>query len=172
MAARYEQAATHMELACELNPYDSWTLLSVALYHGFCGDHTAARRLADQSLDQNLSPNLTHWAYEVSIRFMSGDYAGMLDAADRAQDCVATIPGWRAAALVQIGRRDEALHEARRFVAGVQSKWFGSGSPDIETVTRWYLNAFPIARRSDWERLRAGIAGAGLPTAGIRYDWA
>jgi DNA-binding SARP family transcriptional activator/TolB-like protein len=170
MACQYQQAATHMQLARELNPYDSWTLISVALYRSFCGDRDAARSLTAEALEQTLAPNLIHWAYEVTIRFMAGDYDAMLLAADRSQNCIPTIPGWRAAALALLGRTAEARESADVFLRMVRGNWFGNDPPEPPAITRWYLNAFPIARKADWDRLRDGIAGAGLPVGGITYD--
>jgi hypothetical protein len=34
---------------------------------------------------------------------------------------------------------------------------------------RWYLHIFPIRRREDWERLRDGLAGVGLPVRGTDH---
>ena len=37
-------------------------------------------------------------------------------------------------------------------------------------MARWFLHAFPIRRREDWERLRDGFAGAGAPVMGITHE--
>ena len=50
MALREAEAAPHMELACELNDNDPWTLLSSAAYFGFCGSiELAELRAASRS---------------------------------------------------------------------------------------------------------------------------
>jgi hypothetical protein len=36
----------------------------------------------------------------------------------------------------------------------------------------WLLHLYPIADARDWEKLRDGVAAAGLPTAGRQHgDW-
>src|SRR3979411_2109162 len=47
MAFREAEAAPHMDLACELNDNDPWTLLSCAHYCAFCGSIEQARFRAD-----------------------------------------------------------------------------------------------------------------------------
>src|ERR1700733_7822509 len=51
------EAAPHMELACELNDNDPWTLLSYAHYCAFCGSIEQARLRADQSLALSPAPS-------------------------------------------------------------------------------------------------------------------
>jgi hypothetical protein len=39
-------------------------------------------------------------------------------------------------------------------------------------MVRWLLHLYPIRRAEEWNRLRDGIAAAGLPTYGARHgDW-
>ena len=76
MALREAEAAPHMELACELNDNDPWTLLSCAHYHAFCGSIEQARLRAEQSLALSPAPSYLEWGYHGIIRFLCGDYAG------------------------------------------------------------------------------------------------
>jgi DNA-binding SARP family transcriptional activator/TolB-like protein len=169
MAKHYELAALHMDLACELNPYDSWTLISAALFHAFSGDFEKACDLAGQSLGMTFTPSLAHWGYQVSILFLSGDYRGAIHACDRAQDVLHTLPAWRAASLYHLGRREEAIRDAERFLAGIRGRWFGPSPPSEEAIGRWLLHLYPISKPEPWERLRAGLAGAGIPATGISH---
>ena len=75
MARREVEAAAHMELACELNDNDPWTLLSNALYVAFCGSIEQAQLRARQSLALSLAPSQLGWGYHGLIRFLCGDYA-------------------------------------------------------------------------------------------------
>ena len=84
MVFREAEAAPHMELACELNDNDPWTLLSCALYCAFCGSIERARQLAEQSLALSPAPSYLGWGYHGIIRVLCGDYAGALEACDRA----------------------------------------------------------------------------------------
>ena len=73
MAYREAEAASHMDLACELNDNDPWTLLSSAAYCGFCGSIEQAQSRARQSLTLSLAPSYLEWGYHGIIRFLCGD---------------------------------------------------------------------------------------------------
>jgi DNA-binding SARP family transcriptional activator/TolB-like protein len=167
LALREAEAATHMEFACELNDNDPWTLVSCAHYHAFCGSIEKARLQAEQSLSLSLAPSNLEWSYHGIIRFLCGDYAGAVEACDRARDITKTLPAWRAAALFHLGETETAGKAANRFLNGIRSFWVGSSAPTDETITRWALQAHPISVRPRWETLRDGLRGAGLPVGGI-----
>ena len=167
MAFREAEAAPHMDLACELNDNDPWTLLSCAHYCAFCGSIEQARLRADQSLALSPAPSYLEWAYHTTIRFLCGDYAGVLEASDRAHDVIRILPAWRTAALFYLGQPAKAREEAQRFVNGIRSFWVGSSVPTDEAVVRWALQAHPISVNARWEALRDGLRGAGLPVEGI-----
>ncbi len=167
MAFREAEAAPHMELACELNDNDPWTLLSCAHYGAFCGSIEQARLRADQSLALSPAPSNLEWAYHGAIRFLCGDYAGALAACDRARGATHLVPAWRAATLFRLGEPALAREEARRFLNGIRSFWVGSSAPTDEAVASWALQVHPISIRSRWETLRDSLRGAGLPVEGI-----
>ena len=167
MALREAEAASHMELACELNDNDPWTLLSYALYCAFCGSIEQARLRAEQSLALSPAPSYLGWGYHLLIRFLCGDYAGALAAYDRAEGAIKLLPAWRAAVLFHLGQPAMAREEARRFLNGIRSFWVGSSAPTDEAVVRWVLQAYPISVSARWEILRDGLRGAGLPVEGI-----
>jgi DNA-binding SARP family transcriptional activator/TolB-like protein len=167
MALREAEAAPHMELACELNDNDPWTLLSYALYCAFCGSIEQARLRAEQSLALSPAPSYLGWGYHLLIRFLCGDYAGALAAYDRAEGAIKLLPAWRAAVLFHLGQPAMAREEAKRFLNGIRSFWVGSSAPTDEAVVRWVLQAYPISVSARWEILRDGLRGAGLPVEGI-----
>jgi transcriptional regulator with XRE-family HTH domain len=167
MALREAEAAPHMELACELNDNDPWTLLSSAGCRAFCGSIEQARLLAEQSLALSPAPSYLGWGYHGIIRVLCGDYAGALEAIDRARGVIRILPAWRAAALFHLGQSDLAREEAQRFLNGIRSFWVGSSAPTDEAVTRWALQSHPIGVTARWEALRDGLRGAGLPVEGI-----
>ena len=166
---RFSQAALHMEIACELNGNDSWTLMSSAMFHTFNGDIERAVRQAALSLELTLSPTLSHWAFLTSIRYLHGDYAGTLVATERAQDGLLTIPAWRGAALCKLGRKVEARQEIARFYANVRAAWAGEVPPDEEVIGRWLLHLYPVSRADMWQNVRDGFAAAGIPVAGLAW---
>ena len=167
MAVRAAEAAPHMELACELNDNDPWTLLSFAHYSALCGSIEQAAARAEQSLALSPAPSSLEWAYHCINRFLCGDYAGSIDASYRACNVVKLMPAWRTAALFHLGQQAEAREEAGRFLNGMRSFWVGPEAPTDEAVVRWVLQAHPISVRSRWEVLRDGLRGAGLPVEGV-----
>jgi DNA-binding SARP family transcriptional activator len=167
MALREDEAAPHMELACELNDNDPWTLLSCAHYLAFCGSIEQARLWADQSLALSPAPSYLEWGYHCLIRFLCGDYAGALAACNHAHGAIHILPAWRAATLLHLGQPAKAREEAQRFLNGIRSFWVGSSAPTDEAVVRWALQAHPISVSARWEALRDGLRGAGLPVDGV-----
>lgn len=167
MAFRESEAAPHMELACELNDNDPWTLLSSGQYNAFCGSTEKARLRAEQALALSPAPSYLEWSYHCIIRCLCGDYAGSLEAYDRAHGVVAILPSWRVTALFHLGEVELAREEALRFVNGLRSFWIDPSTPTDEAVARWVLQAHPISVSERWEALRDGLRGAGLPVEGI-----
>lgn len=172
MSKQYGSAALHMDTACELNPHDPWTLIAAALFYAFHGQLERAGELSRQALDRAFVPSRTHWAYQVTIQYLRGDFDATLQATDMAMDVIKTMPAWRAAALFQLGRTAEARAEAERFLAGIRASWHGTGKPTKEAMTRWLLHLYPMDYRLGWEQLRDGLRGAGLPVDSISYgEW-
>jgi TolB-like protein len=167
MALREAEAAPHMELACELNDNDPWTLLSSAHYSALCGSIEQATARAEQALALSPAPSYLEWAYHCTIRFLRGDYAGALAACDRAHGMLRMLSVWRAATLFYLGDQALAHEEAQRFLNGIRSFWIGSSAPTDEVVVRWALQVHPISVRARWETLRDGLRGAGLPVDGV-----
>jgi DNA-binding SARP family transcriptional activator/TolB-like protein len=163
MSGQYGQAEINLGLAVDLNENDPWTLISSGHCFAFCGNVRRADELARQSLSLSVAPTRIHWGFLVGTRFLCGDYEGCVAAAVLADDVIPNLPAWKAAALHHLGRTAEAIAEARRFVALMQANWFGAAPPTDAAIARWFLHLFPINRFADWERLRQGIAGAGLP---------
>ena len=166
-ALREAEAAAHMDLACELNDNDPWTLLSAAHFSAFCGSIEQAELRSSQSLALSLSPSRLEWGYHCINRHLCGDYAGAIEACDRAYNVIQTLPAWRAAALFELGQPELAREEAQRFLNGIRSFWVGSDAPTDEAITRWLLQAHPINIKARWETLRRSLRGAGFPVEGI-----
>jgi DNA-binding SARP family transcriptional activator/tetratricopeptide (TPR) repeat protein len=169
LGKRYTTAEIHMELACELNANDPWTLISVAMFHAFSGNHARARDLASQAMEMTLSPAPSHWAYETCIRFLCGDDTGAVAASDRVLGTLPTLPAWRAAALSRIGRTEDARAELQRFYEGARANWIDDEKPADRTIARWFLQVHPIGRREIWQRLRDSLGAVGMPVDGLVY---
>ncbi len=163
MSGRYDHASIYYGLSKELNPSDSATLVSSAHGLSFAGEHGMARDLAKQALD--ISPNLPTflWGYLICINYFCGDYVGSIEAAERADDVISDLPGWKAAAYAELGETRKARQSAQRLVDVVSRKWRGSGHCDEAAVVAWFLHSFPIRQRTDYDRLRDSLRKAGLP---------
>lgn len=172
MTGQHGRATPHMELACELNPNDSWTLISSALFHAFSARHEEARRLADQALEMTLAPSPTLWGYQVVVAYLRGDDRATVEACDRAEDVIRTLPAWRAAALHNLGDAAGARRDAQRFFELVRAAWAGPGRATEAEMGHWLLHQYPFSTEENWDRLRRGAAGAGIPAAGIVFgNW-
>ena len=174
MAKHYEQAMIYIPLAHDLNDNDPWTLVSAANCYAFCGRYAQATDLVEAMFQQNarVAPSALQWAYQTAVHFMTANYEGCVAAADCAGDLNANVPGYKAAALAQLGRREQAAAELERFFTIVRSRWTGREPADPVAMTRWFLHLFPIADPSDWARLRDGMAGAGAPVEGLfHHQW-
>ena len=158
-----------MGLACELNTNDSWTLVSAALFYAFDGKFDRAQILLRQSLEIASVPTRSHWAYGVSIAYLAGDDEGTIDACDRAEDVILTLPAWKAAALHNLGCREDARCEAERFMTAARENWFSNATPEDAMIGQWLLHLYPISHRHHWEHLRRGVSGAGIPDAGSAH---
>jgi len=73
------------------------------------------------------------------------------------------MPAWRAAAHITWAK-DECFRK-RNASKGARLNWFGSTPPTDIAIARWWLQAYHQPPR-DWERLRDGIHGAGVPVDG------
>jgi tetratricopeptide (TPR) repeat protein len=169
MAKQYDQAAMHMEVAYELNPNESWNVISIALMMAFCGQPRRAAELAQLALDMTLAPSRTHWVYQVDIQYLNGNYEAAIRAADNSLDVLWGVPAWRAAALAQLGRTEEAAAAAAGFIPRIRANWFGAGPPTDEAIVKWILDIYSFRRREDWEHLRDGLARASLRVGAIEY---
>ena len=164
MMKQHGQAELHMQIATELNPHDPWIAISAALLFAFCGRYQRATELSQAALDMRLSPSRAHWAYQLVVQFLSGNYHAAIEAADRARDIWWEVAAWRAAALAHVGRTAEAAAEGKRFLCRIRANWFGAAPATDEAIVRWLLHISPLRHCADRERLRDGLQAAGLPT--------
>jgi hypothetical protein len=162
----------YIPLAQGLNDNDPWTLVSAANCYAFCGYDKEAAEIVDSMLERKATIVPLQWAYHTAVRFMIGDYEGCVAAADFAGDLNPNVPGWKTAALYHLGRKEQAAAELERFFAVVRARWSMQETATPAAMTRWLLHLFPIAKSESWDRLRAGLAGAGAPTDGLfHHQW-
>jgi Flp pilus assembly protein TadD len=158
----------HFEMAERLNPHAADILIACALGEAFLGETEKARRFAGRAFDLNpLYPDyyLTNLAM---IRFLGGEYEDAAEVGHQAHDTLPEIAAWVAASLARLGRKEEAMAEAERFLAIVSRCWRGQGSPSRDQAVQWFLSVNPVKEKATLARLRDGLSAAGLPVSGSR----
>ena len=144
MAFREAEAASHMELACELNDNDPWT----------CCPMRIIAPSADRSSKPGCGP-ISRWLFRGRPRISNGLTTPPF------ASCAATMPVLSKPAIARTksyascrhggrrrcstsGRRPGRGKRRQRFVNGIRSFWVGSSAPTDEAVVRWALQAHPI----------------------------
>ena len=169
LVGRPQEATLHAGLAAELNENDPWTLMSCGQIFAYCGDYARAQALAGASLASSSAPTRLQMTYLSAIRFLCGSYDESIQAIASGLDASPGFAIWKCAALVHLGRMDEARAEIKQVLARTQANWSGQTRAAPEEMLRWLLHMFPIAVESDWERLRAAFKTAGAPVDSITF---
>lgn len=167
---QFDQAMIYMPLACELNENDPWTLVSAAWCFAASGQYETAKVLTGHALRLPLAPSPLQWSYHTQVRFVVGDYEGCIEAAEAAGDGPLSGPGYKTAALSQLGKHDAAANELQRYLQMVRNRWVGEEPPSDANIARWFLCLVPLKRPEDWRRLHDGLARAGAPVEGVSLD--
>lgn len=172
MAGRHDRAAIHHEMACELNDNDPWTLMSAGLGAATRGEHELARSLGARAFELSITPSAPQWLYHAQIAFLRGDYETTVRVDSSAWEGVRYAPGWRIAALGQMGRASLAAEQMDAYIERLRDVWSGEEPIDRDRVARWFLQAFPFCREADWAKLRDGLAQTGADLGGARFlEW-
>jgi tetratricopeptide (TPR) repeat protein len=161
LAARYEQADIHYDLAFELNPNNPKTLISCAHGLAYTGRLQRSEELARLAL--GLTPIVApyQWAYLAGIRFICGDYAGSVAAATMGTGSLIDTLAWKAAALSFAGDVAAARRAALEFLKGARAQWSGE-PPDDAAIADWVLHGLPIKEAATRDRLAEGLRLAGI----------
>ncbi|MBE2276182.1 MAG: hypothetical protein IAE87_07780, partial [Rhodobacteraceae bacterium] len=166
MSRQFDRATIAYELAFQHNENDPWTIASALVGFAFCEDIARARALADYLGGLGLALEPFHWSYLAAASFLLGDDAACIAQSQRAREISCDVPAWHAAALAQSGRIDEARRVAGRFIEMARGEWIHPRRPGDSEIAAWLLACFPIRSRARWNRLREGLALAGVPVPG------
>jgi class 3 adenylate cyclase/DNA-binding SARP family transcriptional activator/TolB-like protein len=170
MVGRFAQSEVHYELAAELNPNSPKTLISAALGMAFMGQTAVAMHLLGHAMALTGRYFPYQWSHIAAIRYLTDDPEGAVQAAERSNDQIVVTSGWKAAALRQLGRDEEARAALQRLHERVAAAWEGVAPPARAGVLDWFLSAFPLRREQDRARLAALIdpdARRGADPSGI-----
>ncbi len=169
LVGRVNESTLHASLASELNENDAWTLMSAGQIFAYCGNYERAERQAAASIALVLAPSQSQMSYLGAIKFLCGAYQESVEAGRRGLQDSPGFSVWLCAALGQLGHEEEAKEVLERAYDVIAAHWQGAGQPTRRDMTRWLMQMFPITVEADWERLRAGLAAAGAPVAGIKF---
>lgn len=160
MLGDFAQAEAGFAIARQCNENDPWIVISCALGSAFCGDIDTANDLSDRFLKEGWTTTAPHWGYHATLRFLGGDDAGCIAAAENAGDGILNIPAWRAAALWHCARYEEASAAWRVFEDRARQQWTVSQDASTEAVLDWFLSGFPIRMDDARDRLAEGVRSA------------
>ena len=138
MAQREAEAAPHMDLACELNDNDPWTLLSSAAYCALLRIDRAGR-IARRAVAwhfrrrRQISDGATRASSLPVRRLCRRAWKPSIGRRASSRRCP---PGGRRRCFI-LGQTEAAREEAQRFLNGIRSFWVGSSAPTDEAITRW-----------------------------------
>jgi tetratricopeptide (TPR) repeat protein len=149
MAGRFERSEVHYELAAELNPNSPKMLVSAALGLAFMGRGEVAMRLLERAMSLTSLFLDYQWSHIAVIRYFAGDLEGAIAAADRSQNGIVDIAGWKAAALYKLRRTEDAREALAAMHGSVAAAWAGPVTATRQVVLDWFLSVFPIRRQRD-----------------------
>ena len=122
-ALRQAEAEPHIDLACELNDNDPWTLLSSAIFRLLRIDRSGPARKRAVARAFTGAP-ISRMGHHGIIRFLCGDYAGAIEAIDRAKVMKRRCPlGGPKRCFISEGRTGARKRPTLR--NGMRSFWVG-----------------------------------------------
>lgn len=162
----FSRAARHFALAEQLNPNAADILIACGLGAAYLGEAQRAKRLASRAVSLNPFHSDYYLADQAMIFCLAGDYADAIETGQQVREALPELPGWLAAAHALHGRVQEARQEGRRFLDLVAARWAGREPHSPERAVAWFLLVNAIRGEADLQRVRKGLALAGLPVSG------
>jgi len=159
VTGQYAQSEIYFELAAELNPNSPSTLISAALGLAFMGRVEVAQTLLHRALEITSLVHDFQWSHIATVYYLSGQFEATVEAAERSANVIADTPGWKAAALQQLGRDREAQAALAELLDAATENWHGPKTPSREDVLAWFLSIFPI-RSNEKKAELADLLGA------------
>lgn len=157
LARRFEPAELHFGLAYDLNPSNPENLLGCGLANAFFGHHARARELSRRAFDINPYPQPYYYGYRVNIDFLGRDFAGCIEAVNRAPDLFPDNQGWAAMSYAHLGDLSAARKALDCYLVDFRKRWAGAPNPSDADLCDWLVDAFPIRNDADRQLLVDGL---------------
>lgn len=156
----FELAEFHFEQAMHLNSSNSLTLASCALGFAFANRLEQAQEIVERVMRAPGAMEPFHLVYLAAVNYLCGHYALAEHQCAAAGDIMATVGGWHAASLVQLGRTNEAAKRLETYLVFMKTQWSPSGTPSDVEVLDWFAASFPLRKDSTRKALRETVGSA------------
>ena len=143
MQGRYDLALIHFEQALDLNSSSPFTLMSCAQGVAFCGDAERAELLSQAATEIEPTQRGFLEGYLVGIHFLGGRFEEAVRTAELSGHTISNLLGWKAAALWELGRLEEAHSAANTFVDVITEIWCGEAPARKGAIQAWFSESFP-----------------------------
>jgi len=158
--AEFELAEFHFEQALHLNSSNSLTLASCALGFAFANRLEPAQEICARMLRAPGAMQPFHLVYLAAVNYLSGDYARAAAQCAQVGDIMTTVGGWHAAALVQLGEKEQARQRVTGFISHIRGMWAMPDTPTDAQVLDWFTACFPLRARAAQAELRHSLGRA------------
>ena len=156
----FELAEFHFEQAMHLNSSNSLTLASCALGFAFANRLELAEDIVARVMRAPDAMAPFHLIYMAAVNYLCGNYAQTERQCAQAGDIMATVGGWHTAALVQLGREDDARKRLNAYLAYMKTQWSLPEPPDTNDILDWFAASFPLRDESVRKALRKTVGHA------------
>lgn len=152
------RAFSHFNLATELNPYDSETLIASAMGMGFMGHIDNALQWSETAIKLNPVHPEYFLGYIGAIHYLAGDFASAVKILERSPDVFPDRKAWAAAAHARLGEKEKSIEAYKHFSDSVRLLWEGPSPPTSEELHHWMLfQSTPVVWKEGRESLRNGL---------------
>jgi adenylate cyclase len=161
----YDTAELHFGTAQSHSPYDANVAISAGQGFAYLGQHELGISLARKAFWLSPVHPPYYSTYLATIYFVARRYEECLATALKVADLFPEIPAWQAAAAAQLGRMGEARRFAADFRRAVRRRWASRGACDDRAMIDWLSQIIMLREEDDADRLRHGLARAGIGAA-------
>jgi DNA-binding SARP family transcriptional activator len=153
------RAFSHFNLATELNPYDSETLIASAMGMGFMGHIEKSLEWSTTAIQLNPVHPEYFYGYLGAIYYLAGDFASAVKIFERSPDIFPDRKAWAAAAHARLGENDKSSDAYKQFRMTVNRLWEGASPPTSDELHQWMLyRSTPLVWKEGRDKLKEGLS--------------